>query len=76
MKRLGEELQEKHKTALSALKSELDKEMDKERTSLTKALHEEREKLKSLQAALENDESKKCSLMLSVCTLSVFFCLI
>lgn len=54
MKRLGEELQEKHKTALSALKSEL----DKERTSLTKALHEEREKFKSLQAALENDESK------------------
>uniref|UniRef100_A0A3Q3W5J8 Pericentrin/AKAP-450 centrosomal targeting domain-containing protein n=1 Tax=Mola mola TaxID=94237 RepID=A0A3Q3W5J8_MOLML len=50
---LGEELQEKHKTALSALKSEL----DKERTSLTKALHEEREKFKSLQAALENDES-------------------
>lgn len=58
MKRLTEALQEKHKTELSALKTELDAEMEEERSSLKKALDEETEKLKSLQAALDNQESK------------------
>ncbi|CAJ1074387.1 pericentrin isoform X4 [Xyrichtys novacula] len=42
---------------LAALKSDHDGEMEKERTSFEKALHEEREKLRSLQGALDNDES-------------------
>lgn len=58
MKRLREELQEKHKTELSALRTELDTEMEEERSSLKKALDEEKEKFKSLQAALDNQESK------------------
>lgn len=58
MKRLREELQEKHKTELSVLRAELDTEMEEERSSLKKALDEEKEKLKSLQAALDNQESK------------------
>ncbi|XP_074517499.1 pericentrin isoform X3 [Sebastes fasciatus] len=57
MKRLREELQEKHEAELSALRSELHREMERERTRLEKALHEEQENLKSLQAALDNDES-------------------
>ncbi|XP_070776144.1 pericentrin [Enoplosus armatus] len=57
MKRLREELQEKHEAELSGLRSDLDRETEKERTQLKKALHEEKEKLKSLQAALDNDES-------------------
>lgn len=47
MKRLREELQEQHEAELSALRSDLEK-----------ALEEEKEKLKALQAALDNDESK------------------
>lgn len=58
MKRLREELQEKHKTELSALRTELDTEMEEERSSLKKAFDEEKEKLKSVQAALDNQESK------------------
>lgn len=58
MKRLREELQEKHEAELSALKSDHDREMEKERAHFEEALHEEKEKLKSLQAALDNDESK------------------
>ncbi|KAM8737047.1 pericentrin isoform 2-T2 [Acanthopagrus schlegelii] len=57
MKRLREELQEKHEAELSALKSDHDREMEKERAHFEEALHEEKEKLKSLQAALDNDES-------------------
>lgn len=59
MKKLSEELQEKHKTELSRLRLELDSEMNKERANFKKALHEEKEKLKSLQAALDNGESKE-----------------
>ncbi|XP_078031283.1 pericentrin isoform X3 [Epinephelus lanceolatus] len=57
MKRLREELQDKHEAELSALRSDLHGEMKEERTRLEKALHEETEKLKSLQEALDNDES-------------------
>ncbi|XP_071353542.1 pericentrin isoform X2 [Trachinotus anak] len=57
MKRLREELQEKHEAEMSVLRSDLDRETEKERTRLEKALHEEKEKLKSLQAALDNDDS-------------------
>lgn len=66
MKRLKEELQEKHQAGLSVLKAELEKEMTKETTDLKNTLMKEKEKLKSLQTALENDESKKY--------LSVLFC--
>ncbi|XP_010784783.1 pericentrin [Notothenia coriiceps] len=52
-KRWREELQEKHQAELSALRSELDREME----SLERELHEEKERLKTLQAALDNDES-------------------
>lgn len=58
MKKLREELQEKHEAEISVLRSDLGRETEKERTRLEKALHEERAKLKSLQAALDNDESK------------------
>uniref|UniRef100_A0A3P8T8V7 ELK domain-containing protein n=1 Tax=Amphiprion percula TaxID=161767 RepID=A0A3P8T8V7_AMPPE len=57
MKRLREELQEKHETEIAALKSHLDKEMQ-DKTYFEKALHEEKDKSKSLQAALDNNESK------------------
>lgn len=70
MKRLKEELQEKHQAELSVLKAELEKEMTKETTDLKNTLMEEKEKLKSLQTALENDESKKCFLVLLFCGLS------
>lgn len=58
MKKLREELLEKHEAELSALRSDLHRETEKEKTCLEKALHEEKEKLKSLQAALDNDASK------------------
>ena len=58
VKKMREELQEKHEAELSALKTDLEKETEKERTCLEKALKEEREKLKSLQAALDNNDSK------------------
>uniref|UniRef100_UPI0037E7F2AE pericentrin isoform X2 n=1 Tax=Semicossyphus pulcher TaxID=241346 RepID=UPI0037E7F2AE len=51
------DLQEKHDAELAALKSDRDREMEDERTGFEKALQEEREKLKSLQAALDNDDS-------------------
>uniref|UniRef100_A0A3B4XRB0 Pericentrin n=1 Tax=Seriola lalandi dorsalis TaxID=1841481 RepID=A0A3B4XRB0_SERLL len=57
MKRLREELQEKHEAEISVLRSDLVRETEKERTHLEKALHEEKEKLKSLQAALDNNDS-------------------
>ncbi|XP_030299600.1 pericentrin isoform X3 [Sparus aurata] len=57
MKRLREELQEKHEAELSALRSDHDRETEKERMHFEEALNEERGKLKSLQAALDNDES-------------------
>ncbi|XP_041668237.1 pericentrin isoform X2 [Cheilinus undulatus] len=57
MKRLREDLQKKHEAELSALKSDHDRETEFERTGFERALHEEREKLKSLQAALDNDDS-------------------
>lgn len=66
MKRLKEELQEKHQAELSLLKAEMTKEM----TDLKNTLMEEKEKLKSLQTALEIDESKKCLLVLLFCGLS------
>lgn len=59
MKRLREELQEKHQAELSVLKAELEQEMAKETMDLKNTLQEEKDKLKSL----ENDESKKCSLI-------------
>ncbi|KAK1894257.1 Pericentrin, partial [Dissostichus eleginoides] len=37
--------------------AELDREMESERTRLEQELHEEKERLKTLQAALDNDES-------------------
>ncbi|XP_041809392.1 pericentrin isoform X2 [Chelmon rostratus] len=63
MKRLREELQEKNEAELCALKSDLDRDMEKERIHLEKELHEEKEKLKSLQAALDNDESPQVLLV-------------
>ncbi|XP_034381587.1 pericentrin isoform X4 [Cyclopterus lumpus] len=57
MKRLREELQEKHDAELAALKSTLHRETEKERSRLEKELQEETQKLKSLQTALDNDES-------------------
>lgn len=60
MKRLTKELQDKHEAEISVLRSVVDKEAEEERTRLEKALHEEKEKLKSLQAALDNNESKSC----------------
>lgn len=57
MNKLKEELQEKYESEISVLRSHHD-EMAKEQARLEKALHEEKEKLKSLQDALENDESK------------------
>lgn len=56
---LREELQEKHEVQLLALKAELEKQMEEEQRCLEKQLQEEREKLKSQQAALDNDESKR-----------------
>ncbi|KAM6917864.1 pericentrin isoform 2-T2 [Lycodopsis pacificus] len=56
-KRLREELHEEHEAELSALQSNLHRETAKETSRLEKALHVEKEKLKSLQAALDNDES-------------------
>lgn len=57
MNKLKEELQEKYESEISVLRSHHD-EMATEQAQLEKALHEEKEKLKSLQDALENDESK------------------
>lgn len=57
MNKLKEELQEKYESEISVLRSHHD-EMATEQARLEKALHEEKEKLKSLQDALENDESK------------------
>lgn len=59
IKRLREDLQQKHQAELSVLKAKLEKEMAKEITDLKYTLQEEKYKLKSL----ENDESKKCSLI-------------
>ncbi|KAL6105456.1 pcnt [Pungitius sinensis] len=56
MKKLREELQEKHEAELTPLKSALCRETE-EKSHLTKALHEEKEKLISLQSELDNDES-------------------
>lgn len=50
--------EEKHEAEPSALRTDLKRETEKERTYLEKALQEEREKLKSLQAALDNKNSK------------------
>lgn len=61
MKRLREELQQKHQAELSVLKAELEKEMTTKITELQITLKEEKEKLSSIQRALENDESKKCT---------------
>lgn len=70
MKRLKKELQEQHQAELSVLKAEFEKEMTKETADLKNTLIEEKEKLKSLQAALENDDSKKCLPVLVFCRLS------
>ena len=48
------ELEQKHDDEVSALRSDL----ERERAQFEKALHDEKEQLKSLQAALDNDESK------------------
>ncbi|KAM9354836.1 pericentrin [Pholidichthys leucotaenia] len=55
MTKLREELQEKHESEISSLH----KEMEEERRHLQKAFGEEKEKLKSLQDALDNDESSQ-----------------
>lgn len=68
--RLRQELQEKHEDQLTALKSNHDREMERERTSFEKSLQEEREKLQSLQAALDRDESKTEPMFVSMCELS------
>lgn len=68
MKQLTEELQQKHQAELSILKAELEKQMETKTTDLQITLEKEKEKLASLQTALENDESKKCKLIL--CRLS------
>lgn len=70
MKRLKKELQEQHQAELSVLKAEFEKEMTKETTDLRNTLMEEKDKLKSLQTALENDDSKKCLPILLFCRLS------
>lgn len=57
MQRLREELQQKHGAELAAMRSEIEKETEAKKL-LEQALHEEKAKLKSLQAALDNDESK------------------
>ncbi|XP_067335427.1 pericentrin isoform X2 [Channa argus] len=57
IKRLREELQQNHKVELAALRSDIEKEAEKERTLVEQALLAEKEKLKSLQTALDNDES-------------------
>ncbi|XP_063356217.1 pericentrin isoform X2 [Pelmatolapia mariae] len=62
MNKLKEELQEKYESEISVLRSHHD-EMAKEQARLEKALHEEQEKLKSLQDALENDESQQVLLL-------------
>lgn len=64
MKRLTEELQQKHQAELSVLKAELEKEMKTKTTDLQITLEKEKEKLSSLQTALENDGSKKCKRIL------------
>ncbi|XP_041827485.1 pericentrin isoform X2 [Melanotaenia boesemani] len=53
VKKLREELQQKHESEISVLRSNF----EKERTHLEKALQDEKEKLKSLQVALDNNES-------------------
>lgn len=58
IKRIREELQVNHEADLAALRADLERETQKERTGLEKALNEEKEKLKSLQAALDNNDSK------------------
>ncbi|XP_042292883.1 pericentrin isoform X3 [Thunnus maccoyii] len=63
MKRMREELQVKHEAELSALRTDLERETEKERTCLEEALQEEKEKLKSLQAALDNNESPQVLLL-------------
>ncbi|KAM4625822.1 pericentrin [Polymixia lowei] len=55
--RLREELQEKQEACLSALRGDLERGMEEERRGLEGELQEEREKLKSLQASLDNDQS-------------------
>lgn len=57
MRRLREELQEKHQAELSMIKAEVQKEITKEATDLKNTLKDKKEKLKGLQT-LENDESK------------------
>lgn len=54
MKRLREELREKHDAELSALRLNLQRETEEERSRLEKEL----QKLTSLQTALDSDESK------------------
>uniref|UniRef100_A0A673B4S6 Pericentrin n=1 Tax=Sphaeramia orbicularis TaxID=375764 RepID=A0A673B4S6_9TELE len=63
MKRMREELQQKHEAELSALRAELEKQAEDERTCLEKALEEEKEKLKSLQAALDKNDSPQVLLV-------------
>uniref|UniRef100_A0A3B5B329 Pericentrin-like n=1 Tax=Stegastes partitus TaxID=144197 RepID=A0A3B5B329_9TELE len=62
IKKLREELQDKHETEISALKSDLDKEMQ-EKKILEKALQEEKEKFKSLQVAPDSDENPQDVMM-------------
>ncbi|XP_029937869.1 pericentrin isoform X2 [Myripristis murdjan] len=63
LQRLREELQENHEAQLSALRGDLESRMEEERRSLEKELQEEREKLKSLQASLDNDQSPQVLLV-------------
>ncbi|KAM4541725.1 pericentrin isoform 3-T3 [Odontesthes bonariensis] len=59
IKKLKEELEQKHNGEIAALRSDL----ERERAQFEKALQDEKEKLKSLQAALDNDESPQVIIM-------------
>ncbi|XP_072221841.1 pericentrin isoform X1 [Leuresthes tenuis] len=59
MAKLKEELEQKHDGEIAALRSDL----ERERAQFEKALHDEKEQLKSLQAALDNDESPQVVIM-------------
>lgn len=56
MQKLRAELQGKHDAELSSLRWEFERDLEMQ---LVKALHEEKEKLKALHAAVDNDDSKK-----------------
>lgn len=58
VQRLRQELQEEEEARVSALREELERGMAAERSALEKGIEEARAALKSLQASLDNDQSK------------------